>query len=153
MDLSIYYEKYLRLCKMSLYLFIFIIVGFVVLTILTIRNGKIEKATRKENIAAHILSVIAFTLIASKLYLAPLVMKDINQKTIYYYEGDFEIVETSRKIIYKATFSFEGEELTLKFLEDHGYDSDLIQPGSYEGIIVYAQNAALLAYIEIYPSE
>ena len=124
-----------------------------VLTIISNRNSKYEKETRKEKIAAHILSVITFIVIVSRLYLAPLLMKDINQKTIYYYEGDFEIVETSRKIIYKATFSFEGEELTLKFLEDDGYDPDLIQPGSYEGIIVYAQNAALLAYIEIYPSE
>ena len=153
MDLSIYYEKYLRLCKMSLYFFIFVIVVFVVLTIISNRNSKYEKETRKEKIAAHILSVITFIVIVSRLYLAPLLMKDINQKTIYYYEGDFEIVETSRKIINKATFSFEGEELTLKFQEDDGYDSDLIQPGSYEGIIVYAQNAALLAYIEIYPSE
>ena len=72
--------------------------------------------------------------------------KDVDQKTIYCYEGVFEIIETSNGIYAKAVFRFENQELTLKYSKD---DYGEIIPGKYEGKLIYAQHLAQILYLEM----
>ena len=75
--------------------------------------------------------------------------KDIDEKTIHYYEGTVEIVEITSGIFQRATFVMDGKEVRLKFFEDNGYDHSLIKAGKYEAKIVYAEHLAELLYFEI----
>ena len=74
-----------------------------------------------------------------------LAKKDIDQKTIYCYEGVFEVVETSHGIYNKATFRFDKQEITLKYSKDE-YE---IIPGTYEGKLIYAYHVAQVLYLEM----
>ena len=148
MDLSLYYKKLQSIYNFSIIVFFFTLCTVLFIVIRTFRD---KGETVKEKILCCVLLTAILSLVISALFLGPVpYKKDIDQKTIYYYEGSFDIVETTHKIYNKATFLFEGKELNLKYFENANYKFDLIKPGSYEGKLVYAQNAAELLYIEIY---
>ena len=100
------------------------------------------------------LTVIFISIIVRFFLSAYLCKKDVDKKTIYGYEGYFEIVETMDNILsYKAIFLINGEEICLRYFEDdNAYDFDTIQPGEYIGKIIYAKYAAEVLDIEIYSS-
>ena len=75
--------------------------------------------------------------------------EDIAEKTIYYYEGTFEITEISYGIHEKVVFSINEEQMELKLVTDK-IEIDDIEPGIYKGEIVYAQHVAQVLHLEIY---
>ena len=75
--------------------------------------------------------------------------KDIEQQTILYYDGDFEIIETSHGIYDKAVFLLNGEEICLKYSDEEDYDFEEIKVGKYVGQIVYAKNLSLVLKLKI----
>ena len=151
MDLSLYYKKLQSVYDFSIIVLFFTLCAVLFIGIRAIRD---KNETVKEKILSCVLLTVIFSLVISIFFLGPFAYKkDIDEKTIYYYEGSFDIVKTTNKIYNKATFLFENKELDLKFFESADYEFDLIKPGSYQGKLVYAQNAAELLYIEIYHLE
>ena len=151
MDLSTYYEHFQETYNLAVFALCLTVFAVLFIGIRAIRD---KNETVKEKILSCVLLTVIFSLVISIFFLGPFAYKkDIDKKTIYYYEGSFDIVKTTNKIYSKATFLFENKELDLKFFESADYEFDLIKPGSYQGKLVYAQNAAELLYIEIYHLE
>ena len=151
MDLSEYYKEYQTTYVLGIVVVLF---AFFVVSFIGIRLIRNEEETVKVKLICCIMLTVIFASIVTRFFMGPfLYKKDVDQKTIYYYEGDFDILSTSHRIYNKATFSIENENITLKYFEDENYDFDSITPGSYEGKLVYAQNSAIVLYIEIYQSE
>jgi len=97
--------------------------------------------------------LIFVTILVYYYFGAYLAKQDIDQKTIYGYEGGFEITEISQGIYKKAVFLIDGKEISLKYFEDDGYEFDQIKVGKHKGKIVYAEHVAKVLYIEINDSE
>ena len=151
MDLSEYYKEFQTTYVLGIVVVLF---GFFVVSFIGIRTIRDKKEKVIEKIINCTMLIIILALVLSMFFRGPfLYKKDIDQKTIYYYEGDFDILSTSHGKYNKATFSIENENITIKYFEDENYDFDSITPGSYEGKLVYAQNSAIVLYIEIYQSE
>ena len=147
MDLSLYYNEFqssytLAICAVILYLFAVAFVG--------VRLWKSKKETKKTKIGCSVLLVVIFLFVINYFIArACPTKKDIEEKTIFYYEGPFEIVETSQFIYYEAVFSFENQEITLKCPQGNSKHA-MIQPGKYEGKFVYAQHLGYVLDFEIY---
>jgi len=144
MDLSEYYEYFQSTYNISIFalcltIFVVIFIG--------VRSLKDKKETMRKKFLNLALLFLIFASVLTYFMTGPyLVKKDIEQNTIYCYEGDFEIVETSHGIYSKATFRFENREITLKY----STDDDIIKPGRYEGKLVYAQHLAQVVDLEIF---
>ena len=70
----------------------------------------------------YVIYILLFVIVLSYYFRGPyLCKKDINQKTIYAYEGVFEITETTSGIYNRAMFLIDGEELYLQYFEDDEY--------------------------------
>ena len=150
MDLSIYYEEFQTVYILGNFV---IILMFLVTVFLFVRRHQDTKSIR-ERILLYVIYILLFVLVLSYYFHGPyLCKKDINRKTIYAYEGDFEVIETTSGIYNKAMFLIDGEELCLQYFKDDEYDFDIIQPGKYEGKIVYAQHVSKILHIEIYNSK
>ena len=150
MDLSSYYEEFqssykLAICAVLLYLFAVAFVG--------IRLWKSKKETKKTKIGCTILLAIIFMFVINYFIARAYPTKiDIEEKTIFYYEGPFEILETSQFIYSEAVFSFEDQEIKLKYPQnDSKYN--VIQPGKYEGKFIYAYHLGHVLDFEIYDTQ
>lgn len=151
MDISTYYEEFQSEYNLAVFAVFFALFVVVFCAIRTIRDKKISAATR-------IFSLFLLTIIlATPLYLFIVgpysLKKDVDDKTIYLYEGVFEVVEISEGILHfdKAVFVFEDREYTLQCYKGDLQDN-LITIGTYEGRIYYAENAARLMHIWIVDS-
>ena len=144
MDLSTYYEDfqttyYLSIVALCLAIFAVLFVG--------IRRIIDKEETIRTKIIVWIILILMFASVLNQFLVGPyLAKKDIEQKTIYYYEGSFEITETTHGIYDKATFRFDNQELTLKYSKD---DYGEIIPGKYDGKLIYAQHLAQILYLEM----
>ena len=150
MDLSSYYDEFqssytLAICAVILYLFAVAFVG--------IRLWKSKKETKKTKIGCSVLLAVIFLFVINYFIArACPTKKDIEEKTIFYYEGSFEIIEISQFIYHEAVFSFENQEITLKYPQRNS-KYDMIQPGKYEGKFVYAQHLGYVLDFELYDKQ
>ena len=147
MDLSTYYEEFqftynLAIVALCLAFFVVIFVG--------VRSIRDKKESLKKKIANCVLLLLIFASVLIQFLLGPsLAKKDIEEKTIYCYEGVFEITEISYGIYYKATFLIDEQEITLKYSKDEPeYDS--IKLGKYEGKLIYAHHLAQVLCLEMH---
>lgn len=151
MDLSTYYEELQVNFKMLVFAECLVFFVMIFIGVRSIRDKK-EKIWQKM-VSLVGLTVILVFLIMNVFIPANLARKDVELKTIYGYEGYFEIVETTHGIYNRALFLIDGKEINLKYFADEGYDFDIIKPGEYTGKIVYAQQLAEIMFLEIYPLE
>ena len=146
MDLTTYYEEFQSTYNISIFALCLAGVAVVFIGIRSLRDS--QESVRKK-IANLALLFLIFCLVLTYFLLGPnLAKKDIQQKTIYCYEGVFEIVEVSHGIYTKGVFLFEGEKKILKYSEDMAEDD--ISPGKYEGQLIYAQHLAQVLDLEIH---
>ena len=152
MDLSSYYNELQTIYNWWIVLIFFSLFAVLFIGIRSIRD---KEETAKEKAANCIMLTIIFASIIVRFFGgAYLCKKDVDQKTIYGYEGYFEIIELTDNILsHQAVFLIDGEEICLRYFEDDAYDFDAIRPGEYVGKIVYAKHAAEVLDIEIYDSE
>ena len=154
MDLSKYYKEFESTYRIAIVALILMFLVTIFVCVRRIKDNSKECNRIWKKVLFCIGYISLFMVVLGYYFSGPyLAKRDTDQKTIYYYEGDFDILSTSHRIYNKATFSIENENITLKYFEDENYDFDSITPGSYEGKLVYAQNAATVLYIEIYQSE
>lgn len=150
MDLSPYYEEFqsmfpLAICSVILAFFAVIFVG--------VRAIKDKKESKISKTMECIMLVLIFALVMYYFIAYACTAKtDADEKTIYYYEGVFEITEISSGFLYpKATISFENQEIALNYpSRDSKYNA--IAPGKYVGKFVYAYHLEYLLEFEIYES-
>ena len=154
MDLSIYYENFELTYNIANFA---VLLAFLATVFLCIRRicDKSEYCNRVwKKLLLCFIYVLFFSVILTYYFTGPyLGKKDIDQKTIYSYEGEFEIIEVTDGIYNKAVFLVEGKEMCLKYSENDDYEIDMIKAGKYKGKLVYAQHAAQVLYIEIYKSK
>ena len=144
MDLSTYYEDFQTTYNLAVFALCLTIFAVLFVGIRRIIN---KEETTRTKIIVWIILIIVFASVLNLFLTGPcLAKKDIEQKTIYYYEGVFEIVETSHSIYDKATFRFNNQEITLKYSED---EYEEILPGEYDGKLIYAQHLAQILYLDI----
>ena len=149
MDFTEYYEEFqstynLAVITLCLAIFVVLFVG--------IRRIINKKESLKTKITAWILLVLMFASVLNMFLAGPaLAKKDIEQQTILYYDGEFEIIETSHGIYDydKAVFLLNGEEICLKYSDEEDYDFEQIKVGKYVGQIVYAKNLSLVLKLKI----
>lgn len=143
MDLSVYYEDLKTTCNLSFFALCFAIFGVI---FVGVRNTINKKNTKKTKIAIWVILLVMLAVVTSSFLTgATLAKKDIEQKTIYGYEGVFEIVEVSRGFNYeKAVFRFDNQEITLKY----GENEYSIAPGKYNGKLVYGQHMGQILYLD-----
>ena len=147
MDLSEYYEHFESTYNISIFalcltLFVVIFIG--------VRSLRDKKETMRKKILNLSLLLLVLASILTYFMTGPyLAKKDIEQNTIYCYEGNFEIIHISQGIYSKATFRFENQEITLKY----SADEDLIELGKYDGKLVYAQHLAQVVDLEIFNTQ
>ena len=147
MDLSVYYEEFQSTYNIAV--FALCLAAFAVIFV-GVRSIKDKRESTRIKMFNGVLLCLIFASVLTYFMLGPrLAKKDIEQKTIYGYEGALEIVEISHGIYHKAVFSFENEEITLKYYPDET-ECDEIRPGKYEGRLVYAEHLAQVLYFEIY---
>ena len=143
MDLSTYYEHFQETYNLAV--FALCLTVFAVLFV-GIRRIIDKEETIRTKIIVWIILILMFASVLNQFLVGPnLAKKDIEQKTIYYYEGSFEITETTHGIYDKATFRFDNQEITLKYSED---DYEEILPGKYDGKFIYAQHLAQILYLD-----
>ena len=157
MDLSIYYEEFQTVYGMGNFAVILMLCTTIFLCVRRVRDfiNKDEYCNRVWKVAVlSVTYVFLFLVILCYYFRGPyLCKKDIDQKTIYGYEGSFEIIETTEGIYDRATILIDGEEISLNYFENNDYEVDLVKPGEYEGKLIYAQHSSKILYIEIYQSE
>ena len=147
MDLSTYYKDF-----QSTYNLAVVTLFFAVFTVvfIGIRSIKDEKDTVKTKITVCLLLVFLFACILNLFLRGPYLAKmDIEQKTIFYYEGSIEITEVSNGLRTEAVFLIDGNEMHLKYSDKDDYNSEQIKVGKYEGKIIYAQHVAQVLYLDI----
>ena len=146
MDLSTYYKDFQLTYNLSVFV---IVIAFFVVVFIGVRSLKDKKETVIKKIVNCTLLVLIFSLVLIKFISGPcLLKKDIDEKTIYCFEGYFEIVETSQGIYNKATFLFDDREITLKYSKNET-EYDVIKPGKYEGKLVYAHHSAQIVDLKV----
>ena len=142
MDLSAYYEEQQTICilgtaTLCLTIFAVIFIG--------VRRIIDKKDTLKTKITVWVILLLMFASVLGSFLEGPfLAKKDIEQKTIYGYEGVFEIVEVSNGFWDKAVFRFDNQEITLKY----GENEYSIAPGKYNGKLVYGQHMGQILYLD-----
>lgn len=147
MDFTEYYEEFqstynLAVITLCLAIFAVLFVG--------IRRIINKKESLKTKITVWIILVLMFASVLNMFLAGPaLAKKDIEQQTILYYDGEFEIIETSQGIYDKAVFLLNGEEICLKYSDEEDYDFEQIKVGKYVGQIVYAKNLSLVLKLKI----
>ena len=145
MDLSIYYQKYI-----SGYYTAILVICFVVFAVLFvgIRSIMDKNESLKAKITSWILLIVLLTIVLIYFFIGPyLAKKDYDQKTIYYYEGDFEIVEITHGYFHKAVFNIDGQNIRLKYYNEN-YEFEIVDTGKYNGKLVYSYYGADVLYIE-----
>lgn len=148
MDLSTYYEDFQFTYNLAI--FALCLTSFIVIFVGVCRLKDKNESTIKKIIECMLL-VIIFASVLVRFMLGPnLAKKDIEQKTIYYFEGFFEITEISNGIYDKAVFLIDGKEICLRYFDNDRYDFDQIKVGKYEGKLIYAQYLAEVLNLEIY---
>ena len=146
MDLSTYYTEFQSTYNWAVFA---VFLALFVVVFIGVRTLKDKKEAAREKTVNLGLLLLLFSSVLVYFFTGPsLAKKDIEEQTIYYYEGAFEIVETLHGIHDKAVFSFDGQKKTLKYSKDVTA-GDCIKPGKYEGEIVYAQHLSELLGIEI----
>ena len=150
MDLSTYYQEYESTYHAGNFMIIFALFVTIFMCVRRYRDTK----CRWKRILFYLGYLLMFLIILD-VYIkgACLCKKDIDNQTIYGYEGDFEILEVDDRLYKKALFVINGEEHRLEYFEDDEYDIDIIKPGKYNGKIVYAIYGNEVLYIEIYEAE
>ena len=146
MDLSAYYEDFQLTYNLAVFTFFFTVFVVIFVGIRTIKDKNHSVNTK---IIACLLLVIPFAIVLNMSRDTFLAKKDIEQKTIYYYEGSIEITEVSKGIRNTAVFLIDENEMCLKFSEKDDYDCEQIQVGKYEGKIIYAQHVAQVIHLDI----
>ena len=145
MDLSVYYQKYISVYYLAIFVICFAV--FAVLFV-GIRSIMDKKETLKEKIINWILLIIILTTVLIYFFIGPyLAKKDYDQQTIYYYEGDFEIVEITHGYFHKAVFNIDGQNIRLKYYNEN-YEFEIVDTGKYNGKLVYSYYGADVLYIE-----
>lgn len=145
MDLSIYYQKYI-----SGYYIAILVICFVVFAVLFvgIRSIMDKNESLKAKITNWILLIVLLTIVIIYFFIGPyLAKKDYDHKTIYYYEGDFEIVEITHGYFHKAVFSIDGQNIRLKYYNEN-YEFEIVDTGKYNGKLVYSYYGEDVLYIE-----
>ena len=146
MDLSTYYKDFQTTYNLSV--FVLCLAAFVVIFI-GIRSIMDKKESIKIKIINILLLTLLFVSILTFFLLGPaLAKKDIEENTIYYYEGVLEILEISHGIQDKVTFSFNEQKITLTYSENE-INCDLLKIGKYQGKLIYAQHLAQILYLEM----
>ena len=146
MDLSTYYKDFQTTYNLSV--FVLCLAAFVVIFI-GIRSIMDKKESIKIKIINILLLTLLFVSILTFFLLGPaLAKKDIEENTIYYYEGVLEILEISHGIQDKVTFSFNEQKITLTYSENE-INCDLLKIGKYQGKLLYAQHLAHVLYLDI----
>ncbi len=145
MDLSTYYEEF-----RTTYIIASIVICIAIATVLFIGIRSI--LDKKESILQKVINwilLLGILLVVGLYYFKGpfLAKKDIDEGTIHYYSGNFEITEISNGIYNKAVFLINGEKFQLKFFENDGYDYDKINIGKYDGEIVYAKHTSQILHI------
>ena len=150
MDLSTYYQEYQTVCNIALVAIILYFLVTVFLCIRAVRDKSRECNRTWKKVAFCAGYIFLFFVVVSYYFIGPYRMgQDVEQKTIYYYEGSFEITETTDGILNnEAVFLIDGQEVCLKYY-DNDEEAEVIGQGRYEGKIVYAQHAADILYLEI----
>lgn len=144
MDLSTYYEDFQTTYNLAVFALCLTVFAVLFVGIRRIIN---KEETMRTKIIVWIILIIMFASVLNLFLTGPnLAKKDVEQKTIYCYEGVFEIVETSHGIYDKATFRFNNQEITLKYSED---EYEEIVPGKYAGKLIYAQHLAQILYLDM----
>ena len=146
MDLSTYYKDFQTTYNLSV--FVLCLAAFVVIFI-GIRSIMDKNESIKIKIINILLLTLIFVSILTFFLLGPaLAKKDIEENTIYYYEGVLEILEISHGIQDKVTFSFNEQKITLTYSENE-INCDLLKIGKYQGKLIYAQHLAQILYLEM----
>ena len=154
MDLSVYYENF----ELSYILANFtVLLSLLVTVFLCVRRifDKSEYCNQvRKKIGLCFLYVLYFAIILTYYFTGPyLEKKDIDQKTILCYEGEFEIVEVADGIFDKADFVVDGKQMRLTYSENYDYDIDLIKPGRYMGKLIYSKHSCKVLHIEVHESQ
>jgi len=146
MDMSKYYEDFRFTYNLAI---VALCLTFLVVVFVGIRSLKDKKESIKIKVLNWVLLIIIFVSVLTYFFIGPYqAKKDIDNNTIYCYEGEFEIIEVSHGIYYRATFLFNGQEITLKYSKDE-QEYDYLKPGKYNGTLVYAQNVSQILYLEM----
>ena len=150
MDLSPYYEEFQSTYNLAV---IAVFVTLFAVVFVSVRLWKNKEENKKTKIGCSILLTVLFLCVINYFIAGPhLAIKDVQEKTIYCYEGSFEILETSEFIYDKAVFSFEGKEIVLEYFPEDDLQFKAIKSGKYAGKFIYAHHLGHLLYFEIYES-
>lgn len=158
MDLTPYYESYANTYRLGVFtvIFAFIVIGFLIMRTLLDKSEKCRPVWRRVVYCLGYLLIFA-SVLGHLFFGGMLGMKqDVDEGTIYGYEGEFEIVELKPGLYKKAVFSINGEDICLKYFDGEGkyeYDPESIQPGTYTGKLVYGKHTAEVIYVEIIPPD
>ena len=154
MDLSAYYTEFKDIYNWGTFAVILALLVVIFLCFRTLKDNSQECNRIWKKALFCVGYILIFAIVLVYYFSGPYMgKKDIDQKTIYSYEGNFEISQISQGIYNKAVFLIDGKEICLKYFEDDGYDFDQIKTGRHEGKLVYAQHIAEVLYIEIDYSE
>ena len=147
MDLSTYYREYELAYHLGILMILFAVFVTVFLCVRRYRDTK----CRWKRILFYIAYLLIFLIFLDVYLNGPyLCKKDIDNKTIYGYEGNFEILEVGDGLNKEVLFMIKGETLQLECFDDDGYDIEILKPGKYDGKIVYAIYTNEVLFIEIY---
>lgn len=155
MDLPAYYDKFQSTYNTALFavfLTLFVVIFCCIRTIKD-KSAECRPVWRKVVYCAAYMFIFCFVLWL--FFKGPYLMKkDVDQQSVYAYEGEMEIVELIPGFYRKAVFLLDGEEVCLVYSTDaDDYDFEITQPGKYTGKLIYGKNLAHVLYIEIYPPE
>jgi hypothetical protein len=155
MDISAYYDKFQSSYNWALAAVILGIFTAVFCCVRTIIDKSDECRPIWKKVVYCIGYVLIFGFVVGLFFRGPYLMKkDIDQQSIYAYEGEFEIVELIPGYNQKAVFLLNGEKVCLVYFSDtDDYDFKISQPGKYTGKLIYGKNLSHVLYIEISPSE
>ena len=155
MDISAYYDKFQSSYNWALAAVILGIFTAVFCCVRTIIDKSDECRPIWKKVVYCIGHVLIFGFVVGLFFRGPYLMKkDIDQQSIYAYEGEFEIVELIPGYNQKAVFLLNGEKVCLVYFSDtDDYDFKISQPGKYTGKLIYGKNLSHVLYIEISPSE
>ena len=150
MDLSPYYEDFQSIFPMAICT---VILAFFAVIFVGVRAIKDKKESKISKTMECIMLVLIFALVLYGFITYACTAKmDLEERTIYYYEGVFQITDCPDGLFdAKAVFLFEDQEITLQYpFGESKYNA--IAPGKYVGKFVYAYHLEYLLEFEIYES-
>ncbi len=141
MDVSMYYDSFQSIYNWAFFAVVFTFFAVVFCCIRTILDKSKECRPIWRKIIYCLGYMCILAVVAVYFMMGPhLMKKDIDQQTIYGYEGEFEIIELIPGLTKKAVFLIDGEKVCLEyFTHDVDYDYELIEIGKYEGKIIYSK--------------